>query len=839
MDPKDRDERLEIEALERLLAAKADGRTDDLSTFGDGDPARTAAAQRARDAVTSGSKHPDGTTAESPPPADDPLRVGAYRLLRPIGRGGQGEVWLADDTRLKRQVALKILHRGFASADDALLRFRREAETASRVDHPGVCTVFEVGRDRGRAWMAMRYVEGAPLSARLADSGLPRATRADLHGHARFIEEVARAVHVVHEAGVIHRDLKPSNIIVGRDGHPVVLDFGLARDEVSDGATLTASGAVFGTPPYMAPEQILGQPGIDRRVDVYALGVILYQLVTGRLPREGPTFEALRASAMSSPTSARRLNPATSRSLDVVIATALAPDLRLRYRTALDLADDLRRVCEFEPVHAKPAGPLVRLFSWARREPGMAAASSALIVVLAAGLCSFAYMNARQAQTIEERDQVADIRHVRDLLDREVRLWPVGPALVEPCDQWLREADAKLARQTLHESARSRLRDGAIPDGPESRHYALETDAYFDDVLSELLAGLGRLRDRRAMVAERRQRASTLQERTLRHDAASDWARCIQAIRTSPKYHGLEVRPQLGLIPLGLNESTGLYEFWHVESGARPPFDPQRGGVAALGAGIVLVLLPGGNFELGASEDDQWADMAFEAPGGEVTLDPYFISKYELTQDQWARLDEGRNPSYYPPGTLHGSGTDEGRSVTLLHPVEFIAWTEAKTRITHAGMALPTEAQWEMACRGGTSTPWSCGRQPADTEGFANIAGVEMGPSYWTVIRPAPFDDHRHLHAPVGSFRPNPIGLFDCHGNVAEWCEDDLVRSYAAAAPRRGDGLRTPAVSERLRIVRGGSMHSDVVDSRSSCRNFQMETDTARDVGVRPARPLE
>ncbi len=842
MDPTERDIALDIEALELVLSARAQGRHEDLVEFAARDEAHAAAAARTRAALANGSTRPE----QSPTWSADPLTLGAatfgpYRPIQSLGRGGQGEVWLAEDTRLKRHVALKILHHGLAMADDALLRFRREAEVASRLDHPGLCTVFEVGREGGRAWMAMRYVEGESLARLISAHPEPPSNRADMNGWLKLVEEIARAMHAAHEGGVIHRDLKPSNVIVGRDGHPVVLDFGLARDEVSTGSTLTATGAVFGTPWFMAPEQLLGQSTVDRRVDVYALGAILHLALTGHYPREGPTFEAIRALAHAPITPPRSLNAAIGRPLEIVIQTALAVDLGLRYRTALDLAEDLRRVRELEPILARPASALTRLAFWARRNRALSTSLAALFLVLVAGLAAVTYYAVLQQRTLNERDQVSDIRSVNALLEREGDLFPIGPTIVAAGETWLRDTDRYLSREEMHRASRERLRTQALGTGPDNRpRYADEVRAYTDDVLSDLITSLERLRARRTVVAERIDRSRTLEARTIGPEIQGAWNECIATIRSSPKYAGLELKPQLGLVPLGVNPQSGLYEFWHVETGSRPVFDAARGGaVPGPGMGVTMVLLPASTFVMGASPDDEFADTRFEVPTQNVTLGAFFISKFELTQDQWSRVDGGRNPSYYFPGTDRGSSTKEGLSVTLLHPVESVSWLESVRVLGRVGLALPTESQWEYAARGGTTTRWTPGDRPEELEGFANVAGLERDPSFWVTIKHPPFNDGRVLHAPVGTYKPNPFGLFDCCGNVCEWCADMLVRSYPSVRPRSVDGLRTPEKPDHNRMMRGGSAQLEIALTRSSQRFWQLENSTARDLGLRPARPVD
>lgn len=350
---------------------------------------------------------------------------GQYLIVRELGRGGQGIVYLARDERLDRQVALKVLTGHSILSPAALTRFRREAAAASRLDHPGICPVYEAGVSSAVPYIAMRYVPGETLTRwialardeaekgggnptsfvldpsdtppkgreehrtrRSSSTQITSTTREKLATVLRIVEGVARALHAAHEAGIIHRDMKPGNVMVTPEGEAVVLDFGMARIEDDDEGTLTMSGDLFGTPAYMAPEQLAGQRiHLDRRIDVYALGVILYESLTLRRPFQAPTRAALYQQILSAePPAVRRLNPVVPRDLAVVVETAMARSPNDRYQTALDLADELRCVRDRRPILARPAGPLVRLSRWARRRPGLAASILALFVTLVTGL---------------------------------------------------------------------------------------------------------------------------------------------------------------------------------------------------------------------------------------------------------------------------------------------------------------------------------------------------------------------------------------------------------------------------------------------------------------------
>ena len=247
-------------------------------------------------------------------PAQPREKLGPYQIVREIGRGGQGTVYLADDLSLGRPVALKVLEGFLGGNTEAIERFRREAEITSKLDTPGICAVYAIGEDRGSLWIAMRYVDGEPLAktiaARAAAAAPDRSpsgprTRGEIASVLALFEQTARILHVAHENGVIHRDIKPGNVMVTKDGEPVVLDFGLAQDLGTEHPTLTATGSSVGTPAYMSPEQIATEHlRLDRRTDVYSLGVSLYESLTHERPFDAPTREGLyRAILTKDPTS--------------------------------------------------------------------------------------------------------------------------------------------------------------------------------------------------------------------------------------------------------------------------------------------------------------------------------------------------------------------------------------------------------------------------------------------------------------------------------------------------------------------------------------------------------
>ncbi|MFT7619464.1 MAG: serine/threonine protein kinase/Tfp pilus assembly protein PilF [Planctomycetota bacterium] len=369
--------------------------------------------------------------------------VGPYVLHEEIGRGGQGLVYKATDTRLGRTVALKVLTGLGPNAERQINRFRREAEIAARLEHNAICGVHEAGIVNGVPFIAMRYVSGQTLAQAitfsrqtsetgeksgfldLTDVGLGSDTEQEhksvdtlvdepatamakrqLDSILLVFEKAARALHAAHEAGVIHRDIKPGNIMVTDEGEPVVLDFGLAHDDSEDMPSLTQTGDFFGTPAYMSPEQIAGQRILlDARSDVYSLGVTLYESLVLRRPFDAPTREGLYQAIMTKEApDPRRLNRSISKDLKIVLECVLEKDRDKRYQSALAFADDLAAVRELRPIAANPIGPVGRIVRWAKRKPVRATFAAALIIgiPLIAGLSGYIVANLPNIEAQEQ-----------------------------------------------------------------------------------------------------------------------------------------------------------------------------------------------------------------------------------------------------------------------------------------------------------------------------------------------------------------------------------------------------------------------------------------------------
>ena len=306
---------------------------------------------------------------------------GDYETISILGQGGMGVVYKARQLTLNRLVALKMIRNAEFANEDQVRRFQNEAEAVATLDHPGIVPIYEVGAYQDQRYFSMKLVEGQGLDKRLA------VLANDHRTGARVVAEVADAVSHAHQRGILHRDLKPANILLDSQGQAHVTDFGLAK-RIEEDAGLTVSGAIMGTPSYMAPEQAAGQSSlVTTASDVYGLGAILYAALTGRAPFAGDsvmnTLDQVRNRAPQPPT---RLRPNLPRDLEVICLKCLEKDPRHRYLSAQALADDLNRWLRGEPIAARPVGPVVRLRMWAKRKPALAGLSAALIVASIAGV---------------------------------------------------------------------------------------------------------------------------------------------------------------------------------------------------------------------------------------------------------------------------------------------------------------------------------------------------------------------------------------------------------------------------------------------------------------------
>jgi WD40 repeat protein/tetratricopeptide (TPR) repeat protein len=353
---------------------------------------------------------PNRTAPESPPQSPQGGQaagaatalpaIPGYEVQGVLGRGGMGVVYKARDVQLNRLVALKMILAGAHAGPQELARFRTEAKAVARLQHPNVVQIHEVGEHDGLPYFSLEFVDGGSLHKKLA--GAPQQPGAA----AQLLETLARAVHAAHERGIVHRDLKPANVLLTADGVPKVTDFGLAK-HLDDDSGGTLSGAILGTPSYMAPEQAAGRTKeIGPLSDVYALGAILYEMLTGSPPFKGASVrDTLEQVCSQEPVPPRQLQPKVPRDLETICLKCLQKEPRRRYGSAAELAEDQRRFQAGEPIQARPVGSAERAWRWCRRNPVVAGLLTAVAATLVVGSAVATYF------AIQARDEAG---HARD-----------------------------------------------------------------------------------------------------------------------------------------------------------------------------------------------------------------------------------------------------------------------------------------------------------------------------------------------------------------------------------------------------------------------------------------
>ncbi len=401
-------------------------------------------------------------------------QIAGYEVLGMLGHGGMGVVYKAHHLKLNRDVALKMLLSGPYSRPQERARLMREAEAIARLQHPHIVQVHDVGELEGHPYFTMELLEGGTLARQLHKG--PQSARAS----AQLVALLAAAVGFAHDHGIMHRDLKPANILLTADGTPKIADFGLARRlDISD--DLTVTGTRLGTPSYMAPEQASGQTSaVGPRVDIYALGAILYEMLTGRPPFRAETaIETERQVISVEPARPSKVNASVPRDLENICLKCLNKDPQRRYSSAIELAEDLERFLDGKPVLARPVGMLERLVKWVRRRPGVAGLVASLVSLAVAGLivgfrverqraderAKVARQEGRVAQAIEAAlEQTAALREQGRLPAARAMLSGAARILTDATPQGLGEkllqasADAEMVAEL--EEIRLRFSDG-------------------------------------------------------------------------------------------------------------------------------------------------------------------------------------------------------------------------------------------------------------------------------------------------------------------------------------------------------------------------------------------
>ena len=790
-----------------------------------------------------------------------------YQVRGEIARGGMGVILRVWDEDLHRTMAMKLLRtddvEGFESGKRPVTgrkvqRFLEEAQVTSQLDHPGILPVYELGVDsEGRTYYTMPLVKGHDLKE-VFDRVRQGREGWSLTGAIRVIIKVCEAVAYAHAKDVIHRDLKPSNIMVGRFGQTYVMDWGLARvigrtdsrdvpvpqnagssvmvqterqteARNSPGSPLhTRDGDVLGTPSYMPPEQAQGLVEyVGKSADVYSIGAMLYHLLTGQMPyvEHGSTPSpryVLSMVVQGPPKSILEIVPTAPPELVAICNKAMRRDPDSRYSDCMTMARDLEAYLENRPITAlaPKLGYLLRL-ACLRHRPVMVTAAAALVILttfVAIFIANLSHAVREKQAALVESERMNAVLSARALMREIETLYPLTPDLAPTIESWLHRTDDLL--KTV-DSAGLNLAEPV-------RFLDLAGEQIAEEDARDFLENVKTLRLERPRIERNFGIARNLGRTTL-EDVNKLWQDSIDDVAATDLYEGLELVPQLGLVPFQKSPVSGIWEFWYVLSGTRPEIEPVTGKVLTTPeSGMILVLIPGGAFLMGSPEEEARRDP--NERQHKVTLRPFFLARHEVTQAQWARIMES-NPS----GTLAGT-VDRGQSITTLNPVENVSWHDCERFLQRLDLCFPTEAQWEYACRAGTQTAFSWGDDDRTLQGRDNVRDRRLfgAPGLESSVF---WDDGFYYHAPVGSFQANPFGLFDMHGNVTEWCADDAVLDYPVDSEIPGDGLNRSGELRR-KVFRGGSWYLPPEYCRSAFRHFDFPNSANQNHGLRVARDV-
>ncbi len=396
--------------------------------------------------------------------------IPGYQLLGELGRGGMGVVYKAQDVKLHRLVALKMILSGAYAEEADLVRFRLEAEAVAKLQHPNIVQVFEINECDGRPYFSLEFVDGGPLDKKLGGNPLPPRQAAEL------LEQLARAMHYAHQRDILHRDLKPANVLLTSDGTPKITDFGLAKKLDDKENSKTQGGTIMGTPSYMAPEQALGADAIGPAADIHSLGAILYEFLTGRPPFKGATvLDTLEQVRNQEPVPPSRLQPKVPKDLETIGLKCLQKNVAKRYATAGELADDVKRFLDGEPIQARPTSAWERAWKWARRRPGAAAAilvSVLALTLVVVGSIGANIMLTRERAKTEEAQRERALAQVEALLDASPQAVPGILQGLEHFPEWVAPRLQELLEQPdLSEPRRTRVSLALLAGDPEQVEY--------------------------------------------------------------------------------------------------------------------------------------------------------------------------------------------------------------------------------------------------------------------------------------------------------------------------------------------------------------------------------
>jgi formylglycine-generating enzyme required for sulfatase activity/serine/threonine protein kinase len=699
------------------------------------------------------------------------LVLGPYRVLERLGEGGMGQVFRARHIRMDRLVALKVINKDRLAGPKAFQRFTQEARAAARLSHPNIVVAHDSDEVDGRHFLAMEYVDGTDLAKLVNESGPLSVGQA-----CDFARQAALGLQHAHERGVVHRDIKPSNLIVSRGSSgtaPVVkiLDFGLGRfdSEANPRTRLTQLGGIVGTVDFVAPEQADNPRTADIRADIYSLGCTLFFLLTGKAAFLGADAESkLAARLVDEPPSPRVFRPEISPALESVLAKMMALMPAQRFQTPAEVATALEPFARSDKVGLASLRPLPSKAT--ERPAGLSDAKT-----IPPGLA--------EPPPAWSGAQVAAVRPVITTLPRLPRgggkwYWPfLAGAAGALLFVGLVIVVLRLRSSTPEQHATS----GPVAQGKTSRAPLATTETKIA----------------RQKTAKAPPEASNLK-------AKEDTKTALQKTAKGPP----ETSKQQGKGGDTKPEPKPEIKPIIIRKGQR---------LITNSIGMKLTLIPAGVFLMGSPESEPFRTTAEQLHPVRISR-PFYMGIYEVTQGQYQKVT-GHNPSCFSP-TVAFKGK-VGPLATSDFPVDQVSWEDAVAfckKLSQlpvektAGLIyrLPTEAEWEYACRAGTNTPFGLG--PTLTAGMANIENKLGGTTK------------------VGSYRPNAAGLFDMHGNLWEWCSDWFESDYYRHSPEQDP---QGPLGGKLRVGRGGEWNNTAKDCRCANRSAWDPTHRLNYVGFR------
>jgi serine/threonine protein kinase/formylglycine-generating enzyme required for sulfatase activity len=708
--------------------------------------------------------------------------VPGYEVLGVLGHGGMGVVYRARQIQANRLVALKMIRAVEQASPTERLRFQIETEAVARLQHPHIVQLYEAGEVRGQPFFSLEFCDGGTLTEQL------KKQRPSPREAVALIEALARAMHYAHLRGVVHRDLKPGNVLLASGGRkppgespgglrpplagltPKITDFGLAKRIDAEARDVSQSGAILGTVSYMAPEQAAGKVrDTGPAADVYGLGALLYECLTGRPPFEGPQHVVLMSVLADEPAPPSRLGAKVPADLETICLKCLSKEPARRYASAEELADDLRRFQADEPVRARPVGRVERALKWAKRRPALAALLGVVLLalvslaVLSGNLVAARNDAEQKRQTAEEKEAEA-----RTEADKAKKARDFLASIFELSGQ---EKQGTFSPFQLLDRAEERI-PMQFADHPELRADLLAT-------LEDARAGLGAPA---AMLLE----VGGVVELRPRKGVARQAARNVLLFPGDRL--GLAADAQVRLVVL-----ADLHQEWlgpgHEATVGRKGCVPAEA-VGRRSNDIMMTFerLPKGAFYM-------------RGGGGRVgrkteIKEDFEIAMHDVTQGQWQSV-MGNNPcAFSRQGSSQASVSGISDEELKLFPVEQVSWDDAqeflkklneKERGRGYVYRLPTEAEWEYACRGGATSEDECSyhfyfdkptndlsSEQANFDGNYPFGKAPNGPLLGRPTR-------------VGAYPSNRLGLCDMHGNVWQWTD----------SPSAGGGS--------IQVFRGGS----------------------------------